>query len=423
MKSEDEMTDDGAERLLHPLRGEPSGPPRYDVARAMAEGRRRRGLRRWTTGAALVAVTSLTAGGGTFAVAAMRPEPAPTEKPAPVTSTTPSVEAAAAAAAPAPKSCKVRMLPTGGVRKSLVSSGDPSGHWHAGRLYYAAENVILWKDGRIAAKVRMPGADAEINDLTTAGVGVGSSFPGEEQQAYVYRDGAFSALDGAETVARAINEAGVIVGAIGKILDEAPARWRSAGAKVERLPLPDGATKGMADLVTEDGTVIGTVGTESHEQSGYIWSPDGTGTTIPLPTVDGRKADYFWPTSTADGWILGRAVFETETDEKDPRGNNIFERTFAVLRYRISDGTIQRLPKSFQGTYAMLAGNGWVLGTSGMDDPVILSGEKIMKLPEYRTFKEYVPTSFSEDGKVSGGYTTDMGPDDVDNRPILWTCE
>ncbi|WP_430789600.1 hypothetical protein [Actinoplanes sp. G11-F43] len=422
MRGEDEMIDDDAGRLLRPLRAEPDGPPRVDVGRAMAEGRRRRGLRRWSGGVALVALTSVTAGGGTLAIAASRPDQ-PRPEPAPVVSTSPSVQVAAAPAVAPPTSCEVVKLPTGGVRKSLITSGDPSGRYHAGRLYDAADNLIVWKDGKIDARFRMPGLDASIYDMTSTGAGVGSSYPGEGQQAYSYRDGTVTELDGRRSAAYAINEAGVIAGVTEDDGREVPVRWRSAGAPMERLPLPSGATSGRAGDIAEDGTVVGVVGEDRAQETGYLWLPDGTGKAIPLPTVEGRKADFFRPAAITDGWVLGVAIVEGGTDGvTGEAGKAGSVPIYTSLRYRLSDRTYHPVPSTVDAD--QLAGNGWILGTTGkFYQPVIASGDEVFKLPLYADFKEYDVRSLSADGRIAGGYTTDMGPEEVDNRPILWTCE
>lgn len=402
------MTDDHGVRLLRPLRVEPEGPSRIDMARAMAEGRKRRVLRRWSGGVALIALTSVTAGGGTLAMAALdkeTPLPAPTA----VTSVTPSLQAAAPAG---PTRCEVTRLPTDGVKKALVTAGDPSGRYLAGRVYQSSVSTIIWKDGKILARPQLADGDPSFNDITSSGVAVGSAFIGERRQAYVYRDGKVTELDGRHTEARAINEAGVIVGSIGEIFEEAPARWSSAGADVERLPMPAGYTHGSTDGVAENGTVVGSIAkSETDVKSGYLWSPDGTGYLMPLPTVKGVQATAFWADSINDEWVAGRAVFEMDGS----RGSRRFE----ALRYRIADRTYESLPVN---TFpALLADNGRILGIT--DVPVVMAGSEVTKLPRYDWFKEYVISSFSADGRVAAGYTTDMDSVEVANRPLLWTCD
>lgn len=406
MRGEDEMTDEPAVRLLRPLRQEPEGPARIDVARAMAEGRRRRVLRRWSGSVALIALTSVTAGGGALAVAALRDEK---PLPSPVVSVSPSVVAAAPAG---PTGCKVARLPTDGVRKALVTAGDRSGRYHVGRLYNTTENTIIWKDGRIQTKVDFPGSDATFYDITTAGIAVGSSYIREDQQqAYVYRAGRMTPLDGEHTAAFAINDAGTVVGSIGEVLHEVPARWDSVTAKVTRLPLPAGITLGRARGIAENGTVVGTVSRDGMEDSGYLWLPDGTGRTMELPTVKGQKADMFWPESITDGWVLGRAVFDA------PDGS---WRDFAPLRYRISDGAYRELSARVDVTGGQLADNGWVLASQ--DRPVIVAGSEVVKLPAYKKLRDYWVSSLSANGRVAAGYSTGGDVDEIGTEPILWTC-
>ncbi|MFC4072510.1 hypothetical protein [Actinoplanes subglobosus] len=404
MRDEDEMTDERAVRLLLPLREEPEGPARIDVARSMVEGRRRRVLRRWSGGAALIALTSVAAGGGTLAVAALNDG---TPVPGPATTAAPS---AVAAAPDVPVGCEVTRLPTDGVKKSLVTSGDPSGRYLAGRLYRAASNTILWRDGRILATPRVPGDDASFRDVNRSGVAVGGSFvTSDRQQAYVYRDGRVQELDGRGTTATAINDAGVIVGSMGPAYSGVPVRWDSAGAKVTPLRLPEGATTGSADGIAEDGTVVGSVAPDDgSEASGYLWLPDGTGRTMSLPPVDGEKATFFWPESIVDGWVAGRAVLDK------PDGS----RWFTAYRYRIADGTYEKVDGP--GYPVLIAANGWVV--SGTQQPVITADDRLFDLPLHPDADDYQISSISADGRVIGGSGAALGGNQVGNDPLMWTC-
>ncbi len=401
------MTDERAVRLLLPLREEPEGPARIDVPRTMVEGRRRRVLRRWSGGAALIALTTVAAGGGTLAVSALRdgtPVPAPTA----TADASPSTVAAAPAV---PTGCKVTRLPTGGVEKSLVTGGDPSGRYLTGRLYRASANTIVWRDGKILATPRVPGSDASFPDVNRSGVAVGGTFlPSDRQQAYVYRNGRVSELDGRDTTATAINDAGVIVGAIGMPFAGVPARWDSADAKVTRLPLPAGATIGSADGIAEDGTIVGSVAADDRsESSGHLWLPDGTERTMALPLVEGETADYFWPESIVDGWVAGRAVLDK------PDGS----RWFTSYRYRIADGTYEKLTAPQYP--ALIAENGWVAG--GTRQPVVVAGTEEIALPRYPGASDYQIRSISADGRVIGGSSSNLtGEDQVGNDPLVWTC-
>jgi hypothetical protein len=394
-------------RLLRPLAGEPSGPPRIDVPRAMAEGRKRRKLRWWSSGAAVLALTTAAAGGGTLAATAMDNGPAPRP--------TPSVTAASQALkAPAgPTDCTVTRLPTNGIAKAVLTAGDPSGHYLAGRLYPSTKGfdrpIVVWRDGTILATAAMPGSDQTLYDLNASGVGVGTSFDGNDKQhAYVYRNETFRRLAGGTAAAIAINDAGVIAGTLGDD-NGVPARWSSATATPKRLSLPTGATTGEVVGIDEDGTIAGRAGPGDGEPTGYLWLPDDTRRTMPVPTVDGAKGSYFWPDAIRDGWVVGQAVL----DGKDG------SRTFESYRYRISTGRYERMPVSLSGG-SYLAANGWVAGVAA-NGPVIVAGDKAVELPRHGTDVEYVMSSLSADGKVAGGYSVGNG-NPVSNEPLMWRC-
>ena len=323
----------------------------------------------------------------------------------------------AAAPVPRPTRCAVTLLPTEGIRKALVTAGDPSGRHLAGRVYPEPGGVrtVLWKDGVLQARPAMPGADASYDDINSAGVAVGTSFDAAgHEQAYVSAGGAAVRMPGGRASAAAINDAGVVVGTLGApVFGGVPARWPSATAAPQRLPLPPGFRGGDALAVGEDGTVVGAVYREQMERTGMLWLADGTNRLMPLPTVDGRRATYFWPESIGDGWVLGRAVRDSADGSR---------RSFVSYRYRIATGTYERLPVAL-GPPALGARNGWVLGTTGDHRPVVVAGPAVVRLPAYRAMKEYVVSSFSADGRVAAGYTADTTADEgVANRPLRWTC-
>jgi uncharacterized membrane protein len=413
MKEEDMTEEDRTVRILRTIPDEPPAPSTIDVARTMADGRRRRRVRRWSGGVALAAVTAVAAGGGTVAVAALRDEaPAPVPSPT-ATATTPAT--VAAAPAPLPAGCTVTMLPSGGIRQALVTSGDPSGHYLAGRVYPAAGvHTVLWKDGVLQPRPPMPGADASFDDINSSGVAVGTSFAGDRQQAYVSAGNVMTRLRGGRAVAAAINDAGRIVGTLGDpVFGGVPVLWPSSGAGPVRLALPAGYPFGAAKAIDEDGTVVGLVAKKAREGTGYLWRADGTGRPMPLPTVEGQKASYFWPESISKGWIFGRAV-------RDSHDGGV--RTFASYRYSLATNKYEKLPVQLAPP-ALGAENGWILGATNDYRPVIIAGSRVVRLPRYNQMKEYEVTALSADGKVAAGYTTDTtDTEGVANRPIVWSC-
>lgn len=412
MKDGNSMTDNEREvRLLESLRAEPAGPSRINVERAMTEGRRRRRVRRWSSGAAIAAVTVAAAVGGAAAVQATGAKPGPQ---------TAGRTSAASAPKPAePKDCTIHQLPTGGIGKALVSSGDPSGHYLAGRVYPPGSHpkTVIWKDGRLQEGGTMPGEDADIYAINNKGVGVGSSYAGDNEYPYVVSNGTATKLKGGTGSAVGINADGVIVGGLGEDGETAPVRWSSAGAQPTRLPLPSGAGGGTVRAIADDGTMVGSVGF-GKSVKGYLWKPDGTGHVLPPATVDGQTG-VFSPSTMGGGWAYGTVSFALAGGGE----------RFTAARFHIDSGTYEGLPVSADSTFG--AANGWVLGTDADPGtppklvPVIAVGQHTVPLPLAPQAHHYLVTSFSADGHTAGGYSADDNPEEngpVLNRAFMWTC-
>jgi hypothetical protein len=101
--------DDYGALLLRPLAGEPTGPTRADLPRAMRMGRRMRHRRRWSGFAALFAAltAAVVAGGLALAPASTAPKPEPTLPPEPAV----------------PAACTAGSLPVGGQPNPIVNGG------------------------------------------------------------------------------------------------------------------------------------------------------------------------------------------------------------------------------------------------------------------------------------------------------------
>jgi hypothetical protein len=394
-------TDQDAVSLLSPLAGGPSGPSRIDVARAMAEGGRRRRTRWWAGGLAAVA---LTAAGSTLAFSASGP-PAPVR---PVLNPSAPV--------PVPTDCTVTRLTVPETEAALITGSDSSGRWQVGRAFLPDNRarLVVWHDGAVVAGIGT--ADrADFPDINARGEAVGgASVTGRQPSAYL--GGRMSILAGGEGVAKAINDAGVVVGALGPARRVKPVRWQSSTAEPTQLPLPAGAQYGTAVDVDESGTVVGKVTVDSDPEAegpltltpvtGYLWLADGTGRPFPLPDVDGRAADGFESVAIRNGWVIGLGIVKTRTGTD-----------FRPFRYNIGTGRYERLGLLPGG----VAANGSVAG-EGRQPAIINADGLTTPLPKGSnppTGASYRLAGISDDGLTTAGGTFG-GPTRV--SPLLWRC-
>ena len=101
---------------------------------------------------------------------------------------------------------------------SLVTAGDPTGHYLAGRAYPAARDggypIIIWHDLKPTV-VTIPGVDQTLDQITPTGDAVGQSYVDNAtvEAAWAYYHGAVHQLKGTDAAARGINAVGVAVGA------------------------------------------------------------------------------------------------------------------------------------------------------------------------------------------------------------------
>ncbi|RSM56666.1 hypothetical protein DMB66_33785 [Actinoplanes sp. ATCC 53533] len=403
MSRHPDLDDLDASALLSPLAGEPAGPSRIDVARAMAEGRRRRRTRWWTSGVAVVVLTATSAAGGTLAFsAAGRPTPAPSR---PIASPAPSIAASPAG----PRDCTVTRLPTDGIRKAVVTGGDSSGRWQIGRTYPPgrgqAQQLVVWKDGELVDEIKIDGSNPSLQDINSRGDVVGVV----DERPYAYSAGRTTRLAGGAGSAAAINDAGVVVGSLGSGSGNRPVRWSSVTARPQRLPMPAGSSPGVAVDVDEAGNVLGAIDIEGKEGTGYLWLADGTARLMPMPEMDGRRADLFWPAAIRNGWVVGQGAVGTPNPT-----------ALAFFRYQIATNRYERLPTA-SGVPTRVAANGWVLGEAEL--PVITNAAGattvLPRYPKAQGRQDYLVTSYSDDGLSAAGYAVGT---DLQNQPLLWRC-
>ncbi|MFC7550615.1 hypothetical protein [Plantactinospora sp. GCM10030261] len=409
----------------------PSGPSRLDLRNVIAEGRRRRRLHRTRlAGGAAMALLAVAVA----VPAALRQVGSEPDRSAAPGTAAPSSELSPTAGASMnipdePTECTAKRLPVpGGVTMSLITAGDPTGRFLAGRSYPKGHQgsypVVIWENEKPRV-VSMPGDDQRLTDINSRGVAVGSGYSGGKELPYVYRDGRVNPLGGVSSGGpTAINESDRIVGTREENGRQRPVVWPAPDQPARDLPLPGRDWDGRATGVDDDGTVVGVVdkvdgdsdAAGSREAVGYLWPADGgPARQLPMPTVPGGQATGLAPLSIRNGWIVAVASRREDTAI-----------AFHAVRYNLAKG--EYVP--FTGRAAVSVGNGrgWGAGRSWggpqgrSDGAALLTDTGTVKLPDLAglTGGEFVDVrALSDDGRIVGGQF-----DGPDGKPqaIVWHC-
>jgi probable HAF family extracellular repeat protein len=142
---------------------------------------------------------------------------------------------------------------------------------------YARPRAVLWQDGQVI-DITPPGYEAcRAYAINKRGDIVGTC----HDLPVVWRDGTFSVLPGLAGgpgvgVASDVNDAGVIVGALGGSNRSTPVRWMDG--TVTALGMPADALGGVAEAVNERGDIVGYV-VRPQFYDPVIWQG---GTAVPL---------------------------------------------------------------------------------------------------------------------------------------------
>jgi len=408
-----ESEDTYAAAALRVLDDEPRTPSRVDLVRAIAEGRRRRRVRRLLPVGAVAAATVAVAASVPFVVNSAAPRergPDVVASAGATGSATPSAPVTPEVAPNAPKTCYVNRLPVpGGHPMSLVTGADPTGRFIVGRAYpegHAGEYpLLIWENGK-ARTVTMPGADQAFNDITSTGIAVGAGW-GTGPTPYVYRDGAMTKLRGVRSgSARAINESGVIVGSRDDSGNPMPVRWRSATATAEALPLPGKNWWGEAIAVADDGTILGLVHDVAKDQDrAYVWAADGTARLLPPPP----GSSTFRPFDMNREWVTGMS------DVGGPKSGQI------PVIYNLRTGTFTPV-RNATGIPQAVNAIGWAVGSTTNGRAFLLTNRGQITLPDFDNHRSPVAnmaTTISDDGRTIAGQG-----DDAKGviQPVVWRC-
>jgi hypothetical protein len=162
--------------------------------------------------------------------------------------------------------------------------------------------------------------------------------------------------------------------------------------------------------------------TDKDTGRGYVWQSNGQQREIPLPIVNGVRANGFWPESVHGDVVDGRAVMDSQD------GNT---RTFVQMLFNLRTNAFTVLPQKM----GLAVGNrqGWLAGldTGGvaLTRPVG-DGNDIERIPllglvpltgDKMQDRVNAPSVvvLSEDGRVLAGQA-----DDATGQPqaVIWHC-
>ncbi|MEU8285201.1 hypothetical protein AB0C01_12765 [Micromonospora sp. NPDC048905] len=385
------MVDD--QRIAALLRSAPVPEPRVDLDRAIRDGRRRRRRRR-VGGVATATVLAGLAAVGAVQVGGVADEPAPVP---PAVAASP---AASVSTAPARSLTCAAVLLAQPVRGSVaVATGvDPTGRHIVGDIGTGNEDgkVVLWTDGRATV---LPAAARHGAAVNAGGYVVGTNGDGT---GWVYRGGTLRFLTtppGYDAVlVYAVNGRGDIAGTARKADDTPRAVLWSVDRPQQYRFL--GRVGSAATGITEDGTVVGTMGDRP-----YRWTPQGTGAELAVP--DG------YPHASVDSahgnWAIGMVPGAA-------RGGSV---QMLPVRWNLTTGAASVLPyPSASG----IAGNGDLLVDDGA--PLIVAADgtsrRLPGRPEVRSTEAgtYSADGISDDGRTVVGAVYENEA----HRPLVWRC-
>lgn len=306
----------------------------------------------------------------------------------------PAVVAPAAAMGPVRGACEwvpdVLPLPPDAF-DGRVSAG--AGEWFAGVVGAdGPTGAVRWRDGRVEPLGAAFGMDTTVTAVNDDGVVVGA-VTGSDGVSHAIRhgDGGFERLpeSGGASVALDVNARGDVVGHDGGRL----VVWPAAGPP--RFPdLPEGEAPYGRAAIDDDGTVAaraGYVASGALRWRGYAWTPDGTRVSLP----DGDVQDL------RHGQVVGALGV--------PGG------VTAATGWRVRGGH-----RSYLGGGTAIAVNDddLVAGTNADGEPLLWDG--VLPTPLAAPLRHDAPSVTALNADEAGGFAYQ---DDSDgSTPVRWRC-
>ncbi len=395
----------------------------YDVTeRALAVTRRRR-RRRTAAGTTAVALAVATiATWGLWPGAASRP-PEP---------------AASPSAPPLPTSCTLGSMPLPkGVTRGTASEVDPTGRYAIGGGILPASGdyqrgLVFW-DGNTVRQPELPGRLQYFHDVNSSGTALASAEIDGKDSTWVYRDGAWTRLEGA-AFGSFLNESGVVVGVIRRSDGDGPfnrpVRWRTPDSPMELLPMPPGVSGfgAMVRGIDDDGAVLMQAGVDGTEERAFVLRPDGSWQQL-TTTVDGvvgRRASVY---AIRGGWVAGQVLLP----EDGSGGSGLRD-----VLWNLRTGQARVLERADP---PVVNAHGWTVAREQPRRATSVPGTPLAKpfgtlwlrspagegtalpAPSGLTAWDVSVSSMSDDGRVLVGYQRPAGNrESSDFRPVRWRC-
>ncbi|WP_229073988.1 hypothetical protein [Actinoplanes sp. DH11] len=388
--------------LLRPLdSGTPDGPSAVDVRKAMRDGLRVRRVRTWSAAATVTAGVAAVVTGGVLALA---PPRTPDRLP-PVLPADPGVPAA----------CTPAALPTGAAGSAGVTGGDPTGVYLVGTtepVAGGAHGVLVWRDGKLVEEIASTSPKVSMTDINTSGTAVGATVEGTTTP-FALHDGAVKRMKGTGS-AVAINEAGTIAGETESRSGRLPQRWASWDAEPQMMPMPDGMTGGQAYDITEDGTVLTSVGDGTRNRA-YLWHADGSVEPIDPPDL-GPDQEFVQPLAFRFGWVYAQ-VNTPAVSRTGPGGLGQ-----SIYRYEPGSRTWQQLTTE---SYAVqVSGPHRMANMFMQDEPAVYVGKEVLRLPPLKLHDDdsFSVTVVSDNARVVAGANLSGIAAERPVHPVIWRC-